>query len=187
MGTPPPMGAPPSMGAPPQPVAFGGLQVDTPKASVQRRVYAAAEGVAEQPASVPPGQPRQLPQRPTSTMQQPGAPQPRAQRNDSNRVDPAQVPRQNTQTDASQPWQTRSNMGEVPPPAASGFLVEDNGNCSPRYMRLSLNQLVASEDHLKASAMPFGVVVQPLPQLVLYKCRLYLECGSPTLASRGAG
>jgi protein transport protein SEC24 len=142
------------------------LQVDTPKASMQRRVYAAGEGVPEQAAAVPPGQPRGLPQRPTTTTQQPGAPQRRVQRSDSNRVDPAQIPHQDAQADAGRPWLTRTNLGEVPPPAASGFLVEDDGNASPRYMRLSLNQLVASEDHLKASAMPFGVVVQPLPKLV---------------------
>ena len=177
LGAPPHMGAPPQAGvAVPQPVPFGGLQVDTPKANMQRRVYAADDRVPEQAAAVPPGQPRRLSQRPTTTTQ-PGAPQPRAQRSDSNRVDPAQIPRQDdAQVDAGQPWLTRTNLGQVPPPAASGFLVEDDGNANPRYMRLSLNQVVASEDHLKASAIPFGVVVQPLPQLV--PSVVFAQCGS---------
>ena len=148
-----------------QPVPFVGMQVDTPKANVQRRVYAADERVPEQAAAVPPGQYARLPLRPTTTTE-PGAPQPGAQGGNNNRIDPAQIPRPDAQADAGHPWLTRTNLGQVPPPANSGFLVEDDGNASPHYVRLSLNQLIASEDHLKASAVPFGVVVQPLSQLV---------------------
>ena len=176
---PPPMGLPRSSGGPQmtsgrplpprlvaaQPVPFWGMQVDTPKASVQRRIYAADERVPEQAATMPPGQYAPLPHRPTPTTQ-PGSPQPGAQGGNNNRIDPAQIPRQDAQADAGRPWLTRTNLGQVPPPATSGFLVEDDGNASPHYMRLSLNQLIASEDHLKASSVPFGVVVQPLPQRV---------------------
>ena len=186
---PPPMGLPWSSGGPPmtsgrplpprlvaaQPVPFMGMQVDTPKANVQRRIYAADERVPEQAPAGPPGQYAPLPNCPTPTTQ-PSSPQLGAQGSNNNRIDPAQIPRQDAQADAGRPWLTRTNLGEVPPPAASGFLVEDDGNASPRYMRLSLNQLVASEDNLKASALPFGVVVQPLPQLVLSV--VFAQCGS---------
>ena len=176
---PPPMGLPRGSGGPPmtsgrplpprlvaaQPVPFMGMQVDTPKANVQRRIYAADERVPEQAPAGPPGQYAPLPNCPTPTTQ-PSSPQLGAQGSNNNRIDPAQIPRQDAQADAGRPWLTRTNLGQVPPPATSGFLVEDDGNASPRYMRLSLNQLVASEDNLKASALPFGVVVQPLSQLV---------------------
>jgi len=153
------------------------MQVDTPKANVQRRIYAADERVPEQAAAVPPGQYSRLPQRPTPTTQ-PGAPQPGAQGGNNNRIDPAQIPRQDAQTDAGRPWLTRTNLGQVPPPATSGFLVEDDGNASPRYMRLSLNQLIACEDHLKASAVPFGVVVQPLADVPLQEGAVpVVDCG----------
>ena len=157
-------GRPPSPKPVAQPVPFVGMQVDTPKANVQRRVYAADECAPEQAAAVPPGQYSRLPQRPT-TITEPGLPQPGAQGGNNNRIDPAQIPRPDAQADAGQPWLTRTNLGQVPPPATSGFLVQDDGNASPHFMRLSLNQLIASEDHLKASAVPFGVVVQPCPSL----------------------
>ena len=148
-----------------QPIPFLGMQVDTPKANVQRRIYATDERVPEQAPAGPPGQYVPLPHRPTPTTQS-SSPQPGAQDGNNNRIDPAQIPRQDAQADAGRPWQTRTNLGQVPPPATSGFLVEDDGNASPHYMRLSLNQLIANEDHLKTSAVPFGVVVQPLSQLV---------------------
>ena len=163
-GRPPP---PRQAAAPPQPAPFVGMQVDTPKGNVQRRVYAADERVPELAAAAPPGQYARLPpgpQRPAPAAQA-GAPQPGVQGGNNNRIDPAQIPRPDAQADAGQPWLTRTNLGQVPPPATSGFLVQDDGNASPHFMRLSLNQLIASEDHLKASAVPFGVVVQPCPSL----------------------
>ena len=79
----------------------------------------------------------------------------------SNRIDPAQIPRPEADQDAKR-FQTRANVGQVPPPATSGFVVEDDGNCSPRFMRLSVNQLITTHENMAASALPFGVVIQPL-------------------------
>ena len=56
-------------------------------------------------------------------------------------------------------------MGQCAPAATSAFLVEDDGNCSPRLMRLTLNQVLTTSDALTNSGVPFGVVCQPLADL----------------------
>ena len=78
-----------------------------------------------------------------------------------NRIDPSQIPRPEAARRA-QTWNTRANVGQCPPAATSAYLAEDDGNCSPRYMRLTLNQVVTTSDALSTSGVPFGVVVQPL-------------------------
>jgi hypothetical protein len=49
-----------------------------------------------------------------------------------------------TGTDSTEPviHETFVNGAHNPPPSStSSFIVKDTGNCSPRYMRLSLNQV----------------------------------------------
>ncbi|KAF2835072.1 Sec23/Sec24 family protein-like protein [Patellaria atrata CBS 101060] len=50
----------------------------------------------------------------------------------------------------------------LPPPAAVPFVAFDQGNASPRFMRLTLNNIPASADALASTALPLGLVVQPL-------------------------
>jgi len=40
----------------------------------------------------------------------------------------------------------------------------DDGNCSPRMMRLTLNQIPTLDDQTAASALPIGAVIQPLAE-----------------------
>jgi len=49
-----------------------------------------------------------------------------------------------------------------PPSSTTSFVVKDTGNCSPRYMRASLNQCPCTAEVLSISCMPFALVVQPL-------------------------
>ena len=58
-----------------------------------------------------------------------------------------------------------------PPPASkeiqcvSCIIVEDDGNCSPRYMRLTLSQIINTSDMLSDSGIPFAVIAQPLAEV----------------------
>ncbi|CAN4098171.1 unnamed protein product [Withania somnifera] len=60
------------------------------------------------------------------------------------------------------PYGTRS--WQVPPhqPATSDYIVRDTGNCSPRYMRCTINQIPCTVDLLTTSAMQLALLVQPL-------------------------
>lgn len=77
-------------------------------------------------------------------------------------IDPTQIPRPQL-TDAIATFETRvSGTANLPPPATSSYLVRDMGNCSPRVMRATLNQVPAGEDMVKVAGMPLALLVQPL-------------------------
>ncbi|CAH1447558.1 unnamed protein product [Lactuca virosa] len=50
----------------------------------------------------------------------------------------------------------------IPEPATSDFIVRDTGNCSPRYMRCTINQIPCTSDLLNTSGMQLALLVQPL-------------------------
>lgn len=52
----------------------------------------------------------------------------------------------------------------IPPPAAIPFVAHDQGNSSPKYARLTLNNIPSSSDFLSSTALPLGMVLQPLAQ-----------------------
>eukprot|EP00965_Chrysotila_dentata_P151514 5007314-Pleurochrysis_carterae.AAC.2 len=54
--------------------------------------------------------------------------------------DPALAAWSRAQGKLPEQFATRAGIGMTPPPATSSFIVEDDGNCNPRYMRLTLNQ-----------------------------------------------
>ncbi|XP_022768178.1 protein transport protein Sec24-like At4g32640 isoform X2 [Durio zibethinus] len=47
-------------------------------------------------------------------------------------------------------------------PATSDYIVRDTGNCSPRYMRCTINQIPCTVDLLTTSAMQLALLVQPM-------------------------
>ena len=188
MGMAPPPGAPPTTAVPPGPAvgaAAGGLPPAAPaqppvaalaglkiegarsKAGVQRRVYAPGEVDAQAPGGL---------QQPTGSVAPPsqyhssegaargGSGRQSAGSPSNNRIDPSQIPRPEA---AQKPaaFATRTSIGECPPPATSAYEVTDDGNCSPRYMRLTLNHVPTQSDMLTSSAIPFGVVAQPLVEV----------------------
>ena len=63
-----------------------------------------------------------------------------------------------------QVFYTRLNANEhsVPPPASSRYIVKDTGDCSPRFMRATLNNVPATADLCRMGAMPLAVIVSPL-------------------------
>ncbi|KAI9654972.1 MAG: COPII coat Sec23p-Sfb3p heterodimer component [Bathelium mastoideum] len=53
----------------------------------------------------------------------------------------------------------------LPPPAAIPFVAFDQGNASPKFTRLTLNNIPASHDHLSSTGLPLGLMLQPLASL----------------------
>eukprot|EP00873_Tetraselmis_striata_P007892 jgi/Tetstr1/428156/TSEL_018207.t1 len=146
-GAPPAQGQPPGMtpGMAPPPPSFG---MPPP---------------GRQPGGPPPPQQQQRQQ-----QQQP-APVQKASGNpglpSSNRIDPSQIPRPAAGTSTAEPLIHETFVAgqhSPPPPSTSSFIVKDTGNCSPRYMRLSLNQCPSTAESLTTTSMPLVAMVQPL-------------------------
>ncbi|GJN82957.1 Sec23/Sec24 family protein [Purpureocillium lilacinum] len=53
----------------------------------------------------------------------------------------------------------------VPPPATVSFVAFDQGNASPKYARLTMNNIPATADGLHATGLPLGLMLQPLAPL----------------------
>eukprot|EP00850_Spirogloea_muscicola_P012018 SM000076S21839 [mRNA] locus=s76:434121:442111:- [translate_table: standard] len=150
-GLPPPATGPPppSWGAPPPGTAVG---------TAQRRVYPEAYAAQRQGGPAP-GQ--GMPPPPLPGM--PNVPSPHSPSGGGgNRIDPTQMPRP-TASDSVLVFETRvAGAANLPPPATTSFVVRDTGNCSPRIMRCTLNQLPGSADLHATSSMPLALLVQPL-------------------------
>jgi len=53
----------------------------------------------------------------------------------------------------------------VPPPATVSFAAFDQGNSSPKFARLTMTNIPASGEALKSTALPLGLLLQPLAPL----------------------
>ena len=53
----------------------------------------------------------------------------------------------------------------ISPPAAIPFVAHDQGNSSPKYARLTLNNIPSTSDFLSSTALPLGMIIQPLARL----------------------
>ncbi|PWY92553.1 Sec23/Sec24 family protein [Aspergillus heteromorphus CBS 117.55] len=53
----------------------------------------------------------------------------------------------------------------LPPPAGVPFVAHDQGNSSPKYARLTLNNIPSSSDFLASTSLPLGMILQPLARL----------------------
>ncbi|KAH0671423.1 hypothetical protein KY290_026782 [Solanum tuberosum] len=56
----------------------------------------------------------------------------------------------------------QGNKANPPPPATGDYIVWDTGNCSPRFMRCTVNQIPCTSYLLTTSAMQLSLLVQPL-------------------------
>ncbi|KAJ2162373.1 COPII coat Sec23p-Sfb3p heterodimer component [Coemansia sp. RSA 552] len=85
------------------------------------------------------------------------------------RIDPNQMPTPITvhardqEIHDEQPYSTalKTNV----PLVSTNFTAVDDGNSNPRFMRLTMYSVPHTEELLKASHMPLGMVVQPLADL----------------------
>ncbi|WOL01376.1 protein transport protein Sec24-like [Canna indica] len=78
------------------------------------------------------------------------------------KIDPNQIPRPMPSSSVTVFETRHGNQANVPPPATSNFVAKDNGNCSPRLMRCTMNQIPCTGDLLSTSSMPLALMVQPL-------------------------
>ncbi|KAL8208448.1 hypothetical protein R6Q57_007860 [Mikania cordata] len=78
------------------------------------------------------------------------------------KIDPNQIPRPIPNTSVLLHETRQGNQANPPPPATSEFIVRDTGNCSPRYMRCTINQIACTSDLLTTSGMQLALLVQPL-------------------------
>lgn len=52
--------------------------------------------------------------------------------------------------------------GKLPPPATSRFVVKDEGNASPHYLRSTSYSVPHSVEMIKETDLPIGLVITPL-------------------------
>ncbi|CAN6333808.1 unnamed protein product [Urochloa humidicola] len=86
---------------------------------------------------------------------------PHSQVSTPSKIDPNQIPRPIPETSVIifETWQ--GGQAAVPPAASSEFIVKDTGNCNPRLMRCTMNQIPCTGDLLTTSGMPLALLVQP--------------------------
>ncbi|KAL8153605.1 hypothetical protein V2J09_011365 [Rumex salicifolius] len=80
----------------------------------------------------------------------------------SSKIDPNQIPRPIPSSSVLIHETRQNNQANPPPPATSEFIARDTGNCSPRYMRCTVNQIPCTKDLLATSGMQLALLVQPL-------------------------
>jgi protein transport protein SEC24 len=85
------------------------------------------------------------------------------------RVDPDQIPSVPRSRDAPAKYYLENIYPtmehHLPPPATIPFVAFDQGNSSPKYARLTMNNIPISTEALAATALPLGLVLQPLAPL----------------------
>lgn len=82
------------------------------------------------------------------------------------KVDPEQIPSIPRLRDAATQYYLENvypTMEQhIPPPAAVPFVAHDQGNSSPKHARLTLNNIPSTSEALASTALPLGIVLQPL-------------------------
>lgn len=85
------------------------------------------------------------------------------------RVDPEQIPSIPLSRDGPAQFYLQhlypSMEQHLPPPASIPFVAVDQGNSTPKYARLTLNNIPASSDALATTGLPLGLILQPLAPL----------------------
>ena len=85
------------------------------------------------------------------------------------RVDPEQIPSVPRARDGATQYYLDHVYPTIehhlPPPGAVPFVAIDQGNSSPKFARLTLNNIPSSSDTLTSTGLPLGLVLQPLASL----------------------
>ena len=85
------------------------------------------------------------------------------------KVDPEQIPSISRARDGATQYYLNhvypTMEQHLPPPGAVPFVAIDQGNSSPKYARLTLNNIPSTSDALSATGLPLGLVLQPLARL----------------------
>ncbi|KAL9041686.1 MAG: hypothetical protein Q9180_001116 [Flavoplaca navasiana] len=110
-------------------------------------------------------------QAPTQGFRQPSQPSPAAGGPgvSQGKVDPEQIPSIPRLRDSASQYyldHVYPTMEQhLPPPAAVPFVAHDQGNSSSKFARLTLNNIPSTQEALTTTALPLGIVLQPLAQL----------------------
>ncbi|KAG5303710.1 Sec23/Sec24 family protein [Histoplasma capsulatum G186AR] len=82
------------------------------------------------------------------------------------KVDPEQVPGVPIARDVAAQYYLNHVYAtmerHIPPPATVPFVAHDQGNSSPKFARLTLNNIPSTLEFLSSTALPLGMVLQPL-------------------------
>uniref|UniRef100_A0A1B0BJ89 Protein transport protein Sec24C n=1 Tax=Glossina palpalis gambiensis TaxID=67801 RepID=A0A1B0BJ89_9MUSC len=114
-----------------------------------------------------PGRPgfHQLPTPATGMYQPPPQPYQQARRLDPDQMpNPIQVMIEN-QRNAGGPFVT-NQAGLLPPLVTTKYVVQDQGNSSPRFVRSSLYCIPSTADLLKTTALPFALIISPYARII---------------------
>lgn len=176
--TQPPVGPPPTMRAPPgavgqpqppYPMAPQGIMQPPSSPFGAPSWQMQAQQVAPPPPvpgpSQPPrmfGMPPPLPNQSMTTTISPAVGQAGAPMAGPSKIDPNQIPRPTPGSSVILHETRQGNQATIPPPATSDFIVRDTGNCSPRFMKCTINQVPCTADLLTTSGMQLAMLVQPL-------------------------
>lgn len=85
------------------------------------------------------------------------------------RVDPDQIPSVSRSRDSisqyylSHVYPTFEH--HTPPPASVSFVAFDQGNSSPKFTRLTMNNIPSTSESLHSTGLPLGLLLQPLAPL----------------------
>ena len=85
------------------------------------------------------------------------------------RVDPEQIPSIPRARDSAAQYYLDhiypTMEQHLPPPGAVPFVAQDQGNSSPKYARLTLNNIPSTSNFLAQTGLPLGMILQPLAPL----------------------
>ncbi|XP_077202303.1 protein transport protein Sec24C isoform X2 [Paroedura picta] len=110
---------------------------------------------------------------PASYGSQPGAPPPPKRLDPDSIPSPIQVIEDDKNNRGSEPFVT-GVRGQVPPLVTTNFLVKDQGNASPRYIRCTSYNIPCTSDMAKQSQVPLAAVIKPLATLPSEEAPPYL-------------
>ncbi|NWR31922.1 SC24C protein, partial [Tachuris rubrigastra] len=171
----PPSSQPNHVSSPPPPSAMSGLHPGPPMSGLQ--------GPPPPPPTHPPQPGYQMQQNGsfgqvrgpqpnyggaypgTPNYGSPPGPPPPAKRLDPDSIpSPIQVIEDDRSNRGSEPFVT-GVRGQVPPLVTTNFLVKDQGNASPRYIRCTSYNIPCTSDMAKQSQVPLAAVIKPLAAL----------------------
>ncbi|KAI9097181.1 Sec23/Sec24 trunk domain-containing protein [Phlyctochytrium arcticum] len=85
------------------------------------------------------------------------------------RIDPNQVPSPIVVQEMDQAVYENATFSttsqSVPPLVSTNFRATDDGNCNPRFLRLTTYNIPCTEELANVTAVPLGVIIQPLAML----------------------
>uniref|UniRef100_G1S465 SEC24 homolog C, COPII coat complex component n=1 Tax=Nomascus leucogenys TaxID=61853 RepID=G1S465_NOMLE len=158
--------SPPPQALPPGTQMTGPLGPLPPMHSPQQPGYQPQQNGSFGPARGPqPNYGSPYPAAPTFGSQ-PGPPQPLPPK----RLDPDAIPSpiqiiEDDRNNRGAETQRIGVRGQVPPLVTTNFLVKDQGNASPRYIRCTSYNIPCTSDMAKQAQVPLAAVIKPLARL----------------------